>query len=190
MMQKALSNPAELYEAAIKHTSKIFVGVKPSQYKDSTPCDKWNVQQLMEHITGGLGLAVASFAGADVTMEDHDIAKGGITVEHYNRASKRAVEVIKKPGAMSKPIKTPLGEMPGAQFAGILFMDQLVHGWDLAKATKQDTTFPKELAEAAYAMFAPQFANLQKSGAFKPSIPVPASASAQVKLLAGLGRKA
>ena len=32
---------------------------------------------------------------------------------------------------------------------GIAFSDQLLHGWDLARATKQDPTMPDGLAEAA-----------------------------------------
>ena len=33
--------------------------------------------------------------------------------------------------------------------AGIAFVDTLIHGWDLAKGTGQDTTMPPGLADAA-----------------------------------------
>jgi len=187
--QQKMPDPVQLYEKAVRHTGKYFSAVKPSQHNDSTPCEKWNVKQLMEHISGGVGMVIKSYATGQLTGEDHDAAKGGITAADYEKAARRALEYVKKPGALDRKVKTPMGEMPGGQFLGILFMDNLVHGWDLAKATKQETTLPRELVEAAYSMFSPRFADLSKTPAFKPAVPVPASASTQDKLIAGLGRK-
>ena len=55
---------------------------------------------------------------------------------------------------------------------GIAFADQLLHGWDLAKATHQDTTMPKGLPEAAYDMIHGRFTDEQRKGVFKPEVPV------------------
>lgn len=186
----AQKSPVDLYEASVKNTRKTFAGVKPNQMKDPTPCDKWDVTKLMEHISGGFGMGAGVFASGVGTMEAHDAAKAGLTPADYDKESKRMVELVKKPGMMDKKVKTPMGEMPGGQFLTILFVDNLVHGWDLAKATKQGTNLPKDLVEAAYAAMSPQFADLAKSGAFKPAIKVADKASTQEKLMAGLGRKA
>ena len=188
MTQQRTPDPAELYEKATKHTGRYFAAVKPAQYDDATPCDQWNVRQLTEHISGGLGLVISSYATGDLTTEDHDLASGGLTAEDYDRAAKRALDYVKSPGALDRQVKTPMGEMQGGQFLAILFLDNMVHAWDLAKATKQDTTLPKDLIEAAYAMFSPQFGEWSKTPAFKPPVPVPAGASTQDKLIAGLGR--
>ena len=71
---------------------------------------------------------------------------------------------------------------------GIAFSDQLLHGWDLAQATKQDATMPKGLPEAAFEMIHGRFTDDQRKGVFKPEIDVPADAPAQDKLLAYTGR--
>ena len=71
---------------------------------------------------------------------------------------------------------------------GIAFSDQLLHGWDLAKATGQDTTMPDGLAEAAYEMIHGRFTDDQRKGVFKPEVTVADDASAQDKLLAYTGR--
>jgi uncharacterized protein (TIGR03086 family) len=71
---------------------------------------------------------------------------------------------------------------------GIAFADQLLHGWDLAKATGQDATMPAGLAEAAYAMVHGRFTDDQRKGVFKPEVQVGADASAQDRLLAYTGR--
>ena len=71
---------------------------------------------------------------------------------------------------------------------GIAFADQLLHGWDLAKATGQDATMPPGLAEAAYETIHGRFTEKQRQGVFKPEVQVGADASPQEKLLAYTGR--
>src|SRR2546430_4369451 len=46
------------------------------------------------------------------------------------------------------------------------FIDVVVHGWDVAKATGQDTTLDPELVEACWAVIEPQKEMLLGSGAF------------------------
>ena len=71
---------------------------------------------------------------------------------------------------------------------GIALSDQLLHGWDLATSTGQDTTMPKELPEAAYSIIYGRFTDDQRQGVFKPEVAVAPNASAQDKLLAYTGR--
>ena len=79
--------------------------------------------------------------------------------------------------------------MPGEIYAGHRFIDVLIHGWDLAKATGQDTTLDPELVEACWAVVEPQKDLLAGSGAFGGDHDIPPGASRQVQLLAVLGRK-
>ncbi len=71
---------------------------------------------------------------------------------------------------------------------GIAFADQLLHGWDVAKATRQDATMPAGLAEGAYEMIHGRFTDEQRKGVFKPEVPLGADASPQERLLAYTGR--
>ena len=71
---------------------------------------------------------------------------------------------------------------------GIVFSDQLLHGWDLAKATGQDATMPAGLARASYDFIHGRFTDAQRTGVFKPEVTVGNDASAQDKLLAYTGR--
>ena len=71
---------------------------------------------------------------------------------------------------------------------GIAVADQLLHGWDLAKATGQDTTMPPALAEAAYEMMHGKLTDDQRKGSFKAELQVDGNASAQDKFLAYAGR--
>ena len=71
---------------------------------------------------------------------------------------------------------------------GIAFSDMLLHGWDVARATEQDSTMPAGVAEAAYEMIHGRFTDEQRKGVFKPEIQVTDDASPQDRLLAYTGR--
>ncbi len=69
------------------------------------------------------------------------------------------------------------------------FMDTLIHTWDLAKATGQNTDMDPALAEACYTAFAPQIDGYRGPETFGPEVTVPEDASIQDKLLGIMGRK-
>ena len=82
------------------------------------------------------------------------------------------------------------GPVPGEIYAGHRFIDVLIHGWDLAKATGQDTTLPGDLVQACIEVVTPQEELLAGSGAFGTDVQAPSGADAQTQLLAMLGRRA
>ena len=186
MTQKEIPNPIDLYGAASKRTSEIIAGVKSSQLGDSTPCGEWNVQTLIEHLVGGTGMASGSLSGAGPEATP----QGASHAAAFDAGAAKVLDLAKAPGAMDKTVQSPFGDMPGGQFLAAFFMDTLVHGWDLAKATGQNTHLPEDLAETCYAMFGPSADEMRKSGVFGPRVEVAENASAQVKLLGALGRKA
>lgn len=50
---------------------------------------------------------------------------------------------------------------------GVAFSNQLLHSWDLAKATGQDATMPDGLPDAAYDTIHGRFTDEQRVGVFK-----------------------
>jgi uncharacterized protein (TIGR03086 family) len=99
-------------------------------------------------------------------------------VEDFARAQAGVLHVFGQDGVIDKT----------GPALGIAFSDQLLHGWDLAMATGQDTTMPDGLAEAAYRMIHGRFTEEQRQGVFKPEVSVPGDATPQERLLAYTGR--
>jgi uncharacterized protein (TIGR03086 family) len=66
--------------------------------------------------------------------------------------------------------------------------DVLVHTWDLAKATGQDTSIDEEFAAAMYEGMLPMDDMLRNSGHFGPRVEVPEDADPVGKLIAFTGR--
>jgi uncharacterized protein (TIGR03086 family) len=80
------------------------------------------------------------------------------------------------------------GDVPADVYCTHRVLDTFIHGWDIARATGQDSTLDPELVDIVYAMFKPQAAMLQGSGAFAPPVDVSADSDTQTLLLAMLGR--
>ena len=82
------------------------------------------------------------------------------------------------------------GPVPGAVYAGHRFIDVLIHGWDVAVATSQETKLSPVLVDACLDIVAPQAELLRASGVFGDKIELPDASDAQTRLLATLGRRA
>lgn len=82
------------------------------------------------------------------------------------------------------------GDYPGADYAGQLFMDTLIHGWDVAKATGQDTRLDQELVTACMPIADQLTRQFRSAGVFGEDLAVSPDADLQTRLLALLGRRA
>ena len=100
-----------------------------------------------------------------------------------------AAAVFRAPGAMEAPCAVSYGPVPGEIYCGHRFLDVLVHGWDVAKSTGQDTTLDPELVEACLAVIEPQLDMLVGSGMFGTAVETAEGADRQTQLLAVLGRR-
>ena len=90
---------------------------------------------------------------------------------------------------MKKIVETSFGEMPGGQFIMVPITDMIVHAWDLAKATGQNTTLDAGLAKRGYNVLVNVAEFGRKNGAFGPEIEVPVTASFQDRMLGLSGRQ-
>ena len=145
-----------------------------------TPCEKWDVRELMNHVLETQRYFVGSANGENVSppgQEPPDLLGDDPAADFADARAEmlRAFaddEVLERTGPA----------------LGIAFSDQLLHGWDLARATDQDATMPDGLAEAAYGIIHGAFTDDQRQGVFGPELPARADASAQDRLLAYTGR--
>ncbi|MCW2856796.1 MAG: hypothetical protein JWR52_2411 [Marmoricola sp.] len=146
----------------------------------ATGCDDWDVRTLLNHMLETQRFFVGSARGRDASPPSptppHVLTDD--PAADFERARTETVATFGAPGVI---------ERTGPSL-GIAFSDQLLHGWDLAKATGQDTTMPAGLAEAAYGIIHGRFTEDQRKGVFKPEIEIAANASSQDRLLAYTGR--
>jgi uncharacterized protein (TIGR03086 family) len=173
-------DPIDLFDRGTEWTArKIPAAV--DKLDAPTPCDEWDVRALLNHLLS----SQKYFADAP----DDESAKppqgnppallGDDAVKQYAEAREKTLGVYREPGVLEKT----------GPSLGIAFVDQLVHGWDLAQATGQDATMPEDLAQAALAMVDGRMPDGQRGTFFKPAVPVAEDAPAQDKLLGYGGRQ-
>ena len=151
-----------------------------SQPNAMTPCDDWRAGDLMSHMLDTQRYFVGAAQGEDVSPPSSTpkTVLGPDPVADFEQARADTLRTFGEKGVIEKT----------GPSLGIAFSDQLLHGWDLARATGQDATMPDGLPEAAYEMIHGRFTDEQRKGIFKPEVTVDADASAQDKLLAYTGR--
>ena len=175
------SDPLKLYGSASEWTLGKVAGATEHMTAD-TPCDGWTVETLLSHMLETQRYFVASAEGRDASPPGPTptTSIGRDPLADFERVRMEALLAFGEPGVIDRT----------GPSLGIAFSDQLLHGWDLARATGQDETMPAGLPEAAYEAIHGRFTDEQREGVFKPEVPVAEDASAQVKLLAYTGRKA
>jgi uncharacterized protein (TIGR03086 family) len=171
----------DLYSRASEWTLDKVKGAAKALDSD-TPCDKWDVRELMNHMLETQQYFVGSARGQKASPPGQTppaTLLGDDPVKDFKGARDEMMTTYGDKDVLEK----------SGPSLGIAVADQLLHGWDLAKATGQDTSMPNGLAEAAYQMIHGKLTDDQRKGSFKPEVQIDADASAQDKLLAYSGRK-
>jgi len=183
----------DLYVQAMASTQRFLDGVRPAQWSGPTPCTEWDVKQVANHIIGENLWAGELFNGRTIaqvgTRFDGDLA-GIDPVAAYRTSMDAARSSVEAPGAMEITCHLSFGDVPGAEYAGQLFMDLLIHGWDIAKATGQDTRLDADLVAACLPIAHQMTSQFRSAGVFGEDLPVAPDADPQVRLLALVGRQA
>jgi uncharacterized protein (TIGR03086 family) len=170
----------DLYERGTEWTASKVKGAADKLHAD-TPCDDWDVRTLLNHIVDTQNYFTASGRGEDANLPSQNPPSviGDDPAAAYEKSRRDVLRTYGESGVIEKT----------GPALGIAFCDSLVHGWDLAKATGQDTAMPDDLASAAFSMLDGQLTPDRRGDAFGPARDVADDASAQEKLLAYTGRK-
>ena len=180
------------YRRALLATGHVVAKVRPEQLADPTPCRDWDVRRLLNHIVAGnhmfAEVARGGRADPEDTVVDHTRPDPGT---NYLASAESVLAAWAEPGAMERRCHMPFGDVPAPAAVSIHFLDLVVHGWDLARATGQDATIDPDLAAEAldisHDLLSPE---LRELGMFGPG-DVPASADDLLhdRLVAFMGRR-
>ena len=182
---------SEQYRRALLNTGRIVLGVRPEHLPEPTPCRDWDVRLLLNHIIGGnhMFAEVARGGRVDATgvMDDYTVPDPG---SNYIASADSVLAAWAEPGAMDRRCHMPFGDIPASAAVSIHFLDIVVHGWDLARATGQDTTIEPDLAAEAldisHGLLSPE---LRDTGVFGPEIPASDDDPLHARLVAFMGRR-
>lgn len=122
----------------------VLAGLRPAELRLPTPCELWNVTQVLQHAAGDqLGYAAAitgeGWPAFDPFAPSGELVEHGFDgfvafVEGTMQASAAAWGTVAADAA-DAPTPLPQGKMAGWLGAGACGLDAAVHAWDVAVAT-------------------------------------------------------
>lgn len=168
-----------LLGAVLAKTGRLVAGVRPEQRALPTPCPDYDVGRLVDHLAGWASSFAARAGGGSSEGDPNDYRAGSDPAAEFDASAVRILGGLRAGG-----------EGTGAVNVGVLLMEYVTHGWDLATATGQPVPYSAAEAEAALAagqqMLAPEYRGPGKT--FGDEVELTDPAGAVDRLVAFLGR--
>jgi uncharacterized protein (TIGR03086 family) len=180
-------DPIERIDRATAFAGGNVNGVRPVDLSKPTPCTEFDVRALLNPMVGNMGMAATAARGEKAPFPEGD-QFGSDPAAAYEDRRQELLSAVRGPGALERDWELPFGTLAGSTMASILFMEHLTHGWDVAKATGQDTTMPGDLVTECMALALPMDEMLRVPGVCGPALRVSENASPQDKFIAFMGR--
>lgn len=182
---------------AIALASSTFVDVldqvEPELLSAATPCEGWDVQELVGHLIVGSQMSVALLDGAsrDEVMEFRGQTFGDDVVDLCRESIAIQLDRILIVSDWDVIVHHPVGDVPASQLLGFRIGDLTLHSWDLATALGIDDAIPDDLAAVVYESMLPMAAFIGDIGMFGagPSGTVGEDAPLKTRLLDFTGRR-
>lgn len=181
------SAQAALLSDVMRKTEGILAGVKSDQRDFPTPDADWNVRQLENHIVGWALHFAARESGQGEAGDPTGYKVGDDPAREFEPAIEPLVTALD--GKLSAPAEqSGEGGFPPSALTTMLIAEYVLHGWDLATATRQPVPFTDEEARAGLGMrsfLTPDY----RDQMFGPELPPPPNATPLQELLAFAGRE-
>ncbi|MGI9607027.1 MAG: TIGR03086 family metal-binding protein [Acidimicrobiales bacterium] len=178
---------------AMQETDQIVSGLISNLTSDHremrTPCDEWNVHELIEHMCSGAHGIAGGLQGQAPPEEAPDLLANG-PAAGWAEASGHLTEAA-TPEILQAMHQMPFGEVPGEAALSVIVADAATHAWDLAQATGQELQMSDELAAFANATWQGLVPaeDRPQPGGFKPALAASDDASPLEQMLAFTGRQ-
>lgn len=174
---------------AAQRMADLVAAVADDALDRPTPCERYTVGDLLDHIGGAVLAFTASASKRPLEGGPSGEAAnlGGDWRDRIPREVLTLAEAWRDPAAWTGMTRAGGIDLPG-EVAGVVALDELViHGWDLAKATNQAAGFEGPGLDAVYGMVQ-QFSSGGVEGLFGPPVPVPDDAPLLDRILGLAGR--
>ncbi len=178
-----------------ENAAVVVSGIDAEQLGHPTPCPKYNVAGLIDHLVEAGQRAAALGRGQTPPPGDEfpHVELSGAPGQ-LRRAAEEAAEAWGDDSALSSRFTMPWGEeYTGATLVDMYLTELAAHAWDLARATGQLDRLDPSLAlpalDGARAMIKPQYRDMVEPGApFGAEVPPPPGADDWDRLAAFMGR--
>ncbi|GAB1645539.1 TIGR03086 family metal-binding protein [Krasilnikovia sp. MM14-A1259] len=151
------------FDPSVRQLRALLLGVTDDDLTASTPCDRWSVGDLLDHLmvlslaftqvarkeSGAPGTAVPAPEPSAVHLPSHWRSQLPALLEDLATAWKH-------PGAWAGTAQADGVTRPASELAAVAINELTVHGWDLARATGQDFAADPRILHALAEFLSPQ----------------------------------
>lgn len=183
------NKPIDQLSRALEATELVIAAVRPEQWEGRTPCAGWTVRDVVSHLVSGNRAFTAVLCGPPAAASGESLPPDAELWGAYRDSASALVAAFSQPGALERVCTVAVGAVPGIVALNLRITEALVHGWDLARATGQPSSFPEDLAEQELTFTRSKLAELPPDHyPFDLPQPVADEAPAIDRLAACLGR--
>jgi uncharacterized protein (TIGR03086 family) len=184
-----MSADAANLAAVIDKTTTLLAGVRPEKLALPTPCPDYDVAALTDHMVGWLRMFASRAAGTEYHDDPSAYQCGARPAAEFAAAGAQAVAAFRS-GAADRPLRMTSSELPGSMVLGMMLIEYVGHGWDLAVATGQPVPYAEPEVQAAFeaarGMLMPAYRGPGQT--FGDEVEVSADAAAMDRFVAFIGR--
>lgn len=202
------TDPRATFARAVALGGAVVANVAPDQLGLPTPCDAYNVRDLLGHVLAVLHRVGALGRGEDpFSVGDTVAAPGDDWPAAWATAAHACQEAWADDATLARSVVLPWAELDGAQALDMYTSELTTHTWDLATATGQRPAWDDAVVAVALASiqamlpaegrieaFETAFANLpaeyqgERAFPFAAAVEVPDGAPLIDRLVAWTGR--
>ena len=178
---------AERYRRLSTLMTERIATVPDDAWSNRTPCEEWDVRDLVAHLIDVHGQFQALVGRSMVEHPD----VGSDPLAAFVAVRDQTQSDLDDPVRCAEEYDGLLGRSTfGASVDGFVCFDLVVHGWDLAHATGQDDTIALGDLEQLQTMVDQMGHLMLENGVISRQLDVGPDASPQQRLLGALGRQA
>jgi uncharacterized protein (TIGR03086 family) len=185
--------PLDALATATSTFLAVLDQVGPDQLGNGTPCEGWDVADLLGHLVAGDEITVALLDGAsaDEARDLLDRERGGDVVAACRASLADQQARLVRVDDWDAIVHHLIGDVPASQLLRFRTGDLTLHAWDLATALGVDAGIPDELAGDVLEAMLPMAPFIAEVGLFGtgPSGTVPEDAPVTLRLLDFTGRR-
>lgn len=175
-----------LYPVVAQGFERVLAKVGARQWTLRTPCEDWDVSQLVRHV---LATHWRVYALIDETTNTTLGGDAGL-MEEWRSATGAVLSALASPELANTLVKGRNGERPFAVLVGgLLTIDTLCHTWDLARAVGADEELDATAVDNAYAALSAVGDLIRVPGGYGSAIEPSLDADPQTRFLNFAGRR-
>ncbi len=146
-----------MHRIAVLKSIDVVDSVRPTDLDRATPCEGWNLADLLAHMTvQHRGFAAAARGlGTDPDVWRVENVVAAVRADPgraYSESAHDVLDAFAADGTADAPFALPeFGEgavFPGAMAMGFHFVDYVVHGWDVAASLDVPYELPADVVAA------------------------------------------